>query len=93
LNPYGWAIFSGKGAYGHVDALGSTNTGNYMFQAYVEDHGDPGTGADKFWIQIKDGGGNVVGTVSLNLTAIDNATLLAGGNIVVPHQTSSGGNK
>jgi len=46
---FGWAAFSGKATYygrGFADPIG-----NYRFVIYVEDHGTPGAGADRFWVE------------------------------------------
>ena len=82
--PMGWASFTGKATYlqpGWIDPVG-----NYSFIVYVEDRNQPGTGFDRFWVQIKDGGGNVVGTLSISPDGPSNAQSLTGGNIVVPHR-------
>jgi hypothetical protein len=79
---FSWASFSGKATYqepGWPDPIG-----NHRFVAYVEDHGEPGAGADRFWIEVKDKDGNIV-TLSMDPPAELNGTLLEGGNIVVPH--------
>jgi hypothetical protein len=84
---FGWATFSGKTTYlepGWLEPLG-----NHHFVAYVEDHGEPGAGADRFWIEVQDKDGNAV-TLSMDREAVANAVLLEGGNIVVPH---GGGDK
>lgn len=81
-NGFGWASFSGKNTYqepGWPDPIG-----NHTFVVYVEDHGESGDGADRFWIEVKDRGGNRR-SLSIPLDAVDNAEILGGGNIVVPH--------
>jgi hypothetical protein len=85
---FGWASFNGKGTYrepGAEDAVG-----NHEFTTYVEDHGEPGGGADRVWIQVLDKDDLVVPGLSIDPQATDNAVLINGGNIVVPH-TNSGG--
>jgi hypothetical protein len=65
--------------------------GNHQFIVYVEDHAEPGAGADRFWIEIADRDGNVIAVSSMDREAADNAVTLGGGNIVVPHTTGGGG--
>ena len=82
---FGWASFSGKSTYrepGWPDPIG-----NHEFVVYVEDHGEPGTGNDIFWIQVRDRDGNVIPVMSMDEPAIGlgNSEVLRGGNIVVPH--------
>jgi hypothetical protein len=77
-----WASFSGKATYqepGWPEPIG-----NHQFLVYVEDHGVPGAGADRFWIQVNDGDGNPV-ALTMDAPADANAQTLEGGNIVVPH--------
>jgi CSLREA domain-containing protein len=72
----GYATLSGKGTYlepGWADARG-----NVSFTAYVEDRNEPGTGTDRFWLQV-------AGGMSMAAPAATNAQPLTGGNIVVPH--------
>jgi hypothetical protein len=78
----GWATFSGKTTY--LEPGWPEPVGNHTFVAYVEDHGEPGAGVDKFWLEVLDRGGNPV-TLSMGQKAVDNAVVLQGGNIVVPH--------
>jgi len=85
---FDWATFAGKATYKEP---GEDAIGNYEFVAYVEDHATPGVGADRFWVTA-DRGGDAADGVSIAPDAVDNAVLLTGGNIVVPHQTG-GGNK
>ena len=77
------ATFSGKATYiepGWPDA-----TGNNSFVAYVEDNREPGTGQDKFWVQVTAGSNGLY----LPGPAAGNAQVLSGGNIVVPHVNGS----
>jgi len=81
---FGWASFSGKSTYlepGWIDAKG-----NHQFVVYVEDHGEPGTGVDQFWLEVKDKDGNILDGLSLDRPATSNSETLTGGNIVVPHK-------
>jgi hypothetical protein len=80
VNGYvGWASFSGKCTYQEPDWI--EPEGNHEFLVYVEDWGDPGSGLDKFWIDVNDDDGNL----SLGPDAVNDWILLNGGNIVVPH--------
>jgi PKD repeat protein len=84
LDPaFGWASFSGKGTYKDKEWL--EPIGNYEFVAYVEDHNEPGTGHDQFWIEVLDKERNVIGEMSMDREAVGHTTTLGGGNIVVPH--------
>jgi hypothetical protein len=85
---YGWATFSGKATYlgqGMIEA-----EGNHTFIAYVEDHGQPGAGVDRFWFEVQDKDGAVVSDLSMDPAAADNAETIDGGNIVVPHRPKKG---
>ncbi len=88
-DPYGWASFTGKAIYlepGWPDPIG-----NHEFVAYVEDHGTPGAGSDRFWIEVIDRDGLVVAASSMAEPAFANAETIEGGNIVVPHKTGRRG--
>ena len=58
--------------------------GNHTFIVYVEDHGEPGTGVDQFWVEVRDKDGNIV-VIFLPQPGSGNSQTLEGGNIVVPH--------
>jgi len=73
------ASFSGKSTY--QEPSWSEPVGNYEFVVYVEDNGEPGTGRDRFWIDVSDDSDHL----SLGPDAQDSWVLLDGGNIVVPH--------
>lgn len=60
--------------------------GNHEFTFYVEDRGEPGTGVDRVWIEVRDKNDDVIADLSLDEPAPDNAVTLEGGNITVPHQ-------
>jgi hypothetical protein len=79
---FGWASFSGKTTY--LEPGWSEPVGNYVFLVYVEDHGVPGAGVDRFWIEVLDKQRNAA-TLSMARDAFDHAEGLDGGNIVVPH--------
>jgi hypothetical protein len=69
----------------------ATKCGGYTFTVYVEDHGEPGTGNDMYWIEVKDPSGVVMANVSLPRSGGQAVpTLLTGGNIQVPQPSSSG---
>lgn len=84
---FDWASFSGKATYREPSWIDPV--GNHGFVAYVEDHGEPGAGGDKFWIQVTDKDGAIIVDLSIQEPAAGaggNAETLVGGNIVVPHQ-------
>ena len=81
---FGWASFSGKATY--LEPGWPEPTGNHAFVAYVEDRGEPGANADRFWIEVHHKDGSPV-TLSLSPEAIDNALVLNDGNIAVPSES------
>jgi hypothetical protein len=81
--PFGWASFSGKSTY--LEPGWPEPVGNHEFVVYVEDRDEPGTGVDRFWIELHDKNGNVIDALSMPREAYDNTESLGGGNIVVPH--------
>jgi uncharacterized repeat protein (TIGR01451 family) len=85
---FGWAAFIGKATY--QEPSWPDPVGNYNFVVYVEDHGEPGAGADRFWIQVKDKDSNVEPDLSMPPLASAGAETIEGGNIVVPHETGRG---
>jgi hypothetical protein len=92
------ATIAGKATYGVpvTDPILTTcspaawKCGGYTFLVYVEDNAEPGAGADKYWIQVKDPSGVVVAKATINPAATGaspgptNAQLIVGGNIQVP---------
>lgn len=62
--------------------------GNHDFVVYVEDRNEPGTGVDRFWIELMDKDRIVIENMSMPSPATEpfNNTELQGGNIVVPHK-------
>jgi hypothetical protein len=80
---FGWASFSGKATY--REPGWPEPVGNHEFIAYVEDRNEPGSGLDRFWIQVKDKDGIPIPVMSIPTPATGNAVELGGGNIVVPH--------
>ena len=80
---WGWASFSGKSTYlepGWLEPIG-----NHEFVVYVEDRNEPGTGVDRFWIEVHDKDGIVIPAMSMPRDAPTNAIELGSGNVVVPH--------
>jgi PKD repeat protein len=80
---YGWVSFSGKASY--IEPGWSEPIGDYEFVVYIEDH-KPGTGPDRFWIEVHDSDANVVDVMSMDRRAIDNTIVINRGNIIVPHR-------
>jgi hypothetical protein len=87
----GWASFTGKATYKEPGWL--EPEGNYSFTVYVEDHGEPGGGVDRFWLEVRDKDGNTVPDLSLSRPASSNPITITGGNIVVPHENNGNGRK
>jgi hypothetical protein len=79
---YDWGTFSGRATY--QEPNWPEPVGNQSFLAYVEDRGQPGAGADRFWLEITGANGQRQ-ALSLDQAAGENAITLQGGNIVVPH--------
>jgi hypothetical protein len=80
---YGWASFSGKATYKEPGWL--EPEGNHEFLVYVEDHNEPGSGADLFWIEVRDKNGDVIEIMSMDRPGNENTVAIQGGNLVVPH--------
>ncbi len=83
------ATLTGKATYSIPPSQGllycnDRKCGGYTFTVYVEDRQEPGTGFDRFWIQVKDPSGVIVTKVSLAPPAATNAKTIDGGNIQVP---------
>ncbi len=81
--PMGWASFSGKATYqepGWPEPIG-----NYEFTVYAEDRDEPGTGIDRFWMEVKDKDRTIVPIMSLPREATANAVAIGGGNVSIPH--------
>jgi len=81
---FGWAAFLGKSTY--REPGWTESEGNHDFIAYVEDRGQPGTGVDRFWIEVLDQNDVLIPDISMDRDAPDNAETIQGGNIVVPHK-------
>jgi len=58
--------------------------GNHSFLAYVEDHDEPGTGIDRFWLEVVDKDEIVVLELTLGDTATEDAVTIEGENVNVP---------
>ena len=84
---FGWATFSGKGTFKAADWI--EPIGNYTFITYVEDHGEPGAGVDRFWLEVRDKDGVIEPDLSLAAPATTNAITIFGGNIVSPHTNNA----
>ncbi len=69
---------------------GERKCGNYSWTMYVEDRKEPGSGYDKFWLEVKDSNGVVVAKMSLPNPPAANAKIIDQGNIQVPQPQSSG---
>jgi hypothetical protein len=80
---WGWASFSGKSTYLEPDW--PEPIGNHEFVVYVEDRNEPGTGVDRFWIEVHDKDGIVIPAMSMPRDAPKNAVEIDDGNVVVPH--------
>ena len=81
--PLGWATLLGKSTY--IEPGWDEAIGNHRFIMYVEDRGEPGTGADRFWLEIRDKGGAVIDVMSMENDAPTHTVTISGGNMVVPH--------
>jgi len=84
--PFGWATMAGKATY--IGSGWGSALGNYTFTAYAEDRSNSGRVAsspDRFWIEVKDKDGVVVGLMSMDRNAVANAVALTSGEVVVPH--------
>ena len=80
---FGWASFSGKATY--LEPGWDEPIGNHEFIAYVEDHDQPGNGTDRIWIEIMNQG-NTIDVMSMDDPGADNAVVINGGNVIVPHK-------
>ena len=80
---YGWASFSGKSTY--LEPGWDEPIGNHEFITYVVDHGEPGKNVDRIWIKIMNQG-NTIDVMSMDDPGANNAVVINGGNIVVPHK-------
>ena len=80
----GWAALTGKATFttwnGGSRKHGTSSTEDFVF--YVEDHGSPGNGNDRVWID----GPPALSLPGTPATARDNAVTTTGGNVTVPHQ-------
>jgi uncharacterized repeat protein (TIGR01451 family) len=95
-NTFWTAVLKGKATYQvpvGQPALwcGDRKCGGYNWTMYVEDRKEPGSGYDRFWLELKDPSGNIVTRLSLPTTPTiaGNAVTITGGNIQVPQPQSS----
>ena len=64
---------------------GRKTCSNYPFTLYAEDHRDPGTGADRVWLEVRDPvTGAPLAPVSLPAPPAANAATLVFGNVRIP---------
>jgi hypothetical protein len=92
LDISGWATFSGKCVYTHVDQYGNViaTGGNNEFIVKVADNNELGTGLDQFWFTVlMNPDMQALGQIfSLDFDLekdADELVYISGGNIVVPH--------
>jgi hypothetical protein len=81
---FGWASFTGRATF--KARTWPEPIGNFHFLAYAEDHGEPGAGADRFWVQVMKKNDPNEAELSLPDNAPVSAEIIVGGNIVVPHR-------
>ena len=89
------AVLKGKATYQvpvsqGLLSCGSRKCGGYSWTVYVEDRQEPGSGYDKFWLEVKDSSNNVVAKLSLPQSPAANAKVIDHGNIQVPQPQSAG---
>lgn len=84
----GWATANGKATYINQQTM-TDAVGNQQFLFYAEDHDEPGTGVDRFWVQAP----TTDGELSLPSEAAAKAVEISGGNIAIPHGTGGRGPK
>ena len=67
---------------------GDRKCGNFNWTMYVEDQAEPGSGVDRFWLEVKDGSKtpptDIVVSLSLAQFPAANAKIIDNGNIQVP---------
>jgi hypothetical protein len=93
-NPFWTAVLKGKATYQVPDGqallpCGSRKCGGYTWTMYVEDRKEPGSGYDRFWLELRDSSNNVVSRLSLPSTPFANAKVIDHGNIQVPQPQGS----
>jgi uncharacterized repeat protein (TIGR01451 family) len=94
-NTFWTAVLKGKATYqvpSSQPALscGLNKCGGYTWTMYVEDRQEPGSGYDKFWLEVRDGNNNIVSLMSLPQTPALYAKVIDHGNIQVPQPQSAG---
>lgn len=85
--PTGWASFAGRAKY--LEPGWEEPERNHGVTVYVEDRGQPGAGADRFWLQVRDRDGQVVDAFSVAPAAGMQARTLAADNAFAPHGRKS----
>jgi uncharacterized repeat protein (TIGR01451 family) len=93
-NTFWTAVLKGKATYQVPStqpllACGSLKCGGYTWTMYVEDRREPGSGYDRFWLEVKDSSNNLVARVSLPQLPVDFAKVIDNGNIQVPQPQST----
>jgi hypothetical protein len=83
---FGWATLVGKATQQEPGAKSSS--GNHGFTVYVEEHGRALAGGDRIWVEVADKDGTPLPALSMPRAAPDHAVEIAGGNVVVPHESS-----
>jgi len=83
------AVLKGKATYQvpasqPALACGLNKCGGYTWTMYVEDRQEPGSGFDKYWLEVMDPNGVVVQRLSLSQLPAPNAKVIDHGNIQVP---------
>lgn len=74
-DPVSWVSFAGKATY--VSPAMAEPEGNHEFLVYVDEN-------DRFWIEVRDKDGNVIGESSLERPGADHAVALSDGGVVIP---------
>ena len=83
MGDFGWAVFSTEGTY--QEPGWPEPVENHTFIFYVEDHGAPGNGHDRMWVEVRDKDQVVIPAMSMPRLSATHAVVIDGGNIVVPH--------
>jgi hypothetical protein len=88
-NTFWTAVLKGKATYQvppsqPLLSCGARKCGGYTWTMYVEDRAEPGSGNDKFWLEVLDPAGAKVNTLTLPQLPAVNAKVIDNGNIQVP---------
>jgi len=94
-NAFWTAVLKGKATYQvptsqPLLACGERRCGNYTWTMYIEDRREPGSGYDRFWIEVRDPSNALVTRLSLPAPPAANATIITDGNIQVPQPQKAG---